>query len=206
MNKSFLILLMLVLSSALNAQLIQLNIDQPDQLVADAGTDTLICKNHSVVLGASVVAYGGSPQYFYSWYPALYLDDPTLANPVCSPEETIIYVLTVTDASGCSSTSYVSVGVDPCLGISTIEQSSIHIYPNPIKDRFRISGLPITSDRLLITLVNQLGQKVYYSEFRSISTLGEIEVSFTEQTPPPGVYFIKLNFGKEYIVKPVQIY
>lgn len=76
------------------------------QCNADAGIDTLIdCNNPSVVLN-------GSGGVLYSWSPANGLDDPNIANPTASPNNTTTYTLTVTGGNGCIQTSDVTVTVD----------------------------------------------------------------------------------------------
>lgn len=63
----------------------------------NAGKDKEILKGNSVLLDAAVT--GGDLQY--KWSPALYLDDPNIANPKASPPEDITYTLTVTAANNC---------------------------------------------------------------------------------------------------------
>lgn len=76
------------------------------QCNADAGNDTVVdCNNPSVVLN-------GSGGVLYSWSPANGLDDPNIANPIASPNNTTTYTLTVTGGNGCTQTSDVTVTVD----------------------------------------------------------------------------------------------
>lgn len=63
----------------------------------NAGSDKEILKGNSVLLDAVVT--GNNLQY--SWSPALYLDDPNIANPTASPPEDITYTLTVTSPNNC---------------------------------------------------------------------------------------------------------
>jgi len=72
---------------------------------ADAGSATPICVGDSVQLTAS----GGT---MYSWAPITGLSNPNIANPMASPPSTTNYVVTVTDANGCSSTDNVLVSVN----------------------------------------------------------------------------------------------
>jgi hypothetical protein len=186
-----------------NAQVIILKSNQPDVLAIDAGSDTLICLTHSTILGGEFTAQGGSGAYFYSWYPNLYLDDHTSANPVCTPEETTTYLLTVTDASGCTSTGYVTVAVDLCLGINDFAQnSSVLIYPNPVSDRMTISGLSNPGKSVRITLLNQIGQTVFEDNFTS-NLNSEITLDKLPDLQP-GVYYIKLSSGDFSIVKTIH--
>jgi hypothetical protein len=64
--------------------------------------DTTIIKGRSVVLGTDLVVFGGSSEYHYSWSPAATLDDSTLFNPLATPIDSTVYILTVTDNLGCS--------------------------------------------------------------------------------------------------------
>lgn len=71
---------------------------------ANAGLDSIICVGETIQLNAS----GGS---IYTWSPALYLDNPAIANPVAKPKSTITYVVTVGDVLGCPKTVNDSVTV-----------------------------------------------------------------------------------------------
>ena len=51
---------------------------------------------------------GGSGTYTYLWEPATYLDDPTSATPICTPEADITYTVTVFDGT----TSITSAPID----------------------------------------------------------------------------------------------
>jgi hypothetical protein len=75
--------------------------------LADAGADQTICP----ALGANVL--GGNPTglttigtgpFTYSWFPGTGLDDSTIANPTVTSTitNTTFYVVTVTDANGCT--------------------------------------------------------------------------------------------------------
>ncbi|MCE3280128.1 MAG: hypothetical protein K0S44_2319 [Bacteroidetes bacterium] len=74
-------------------------------LTADAGTDVSICFGSSTTLNGS----GGST---YSWSPASGLNSTIIANPVATPATTTTYTVTAS-SGGCSSTSSVTVTVDP---------------------------------------------------------------------------------------------
>nr|NQU93334.1 T9SS type A sorting domain-containing protein [Bacteroidota bacterium] len=59
---------------------------------ADPGT---ICQGEASQFSINV--FGGSGNYEYLWEPETGLSDPTIANPVANPEETINYTVTITD-------------------------------------------------------------------------------------------------------------
>ncbi len=47
----------------------------------------------------------------YAWSPVSWLDNPTIADPVARPEKNVNYVVTGTDANGCTSTDTVFIEV-----------------------------------------------------------------------------------------------
>lgn len=80
--------------------------------VANAGSDANIILGNSANLGGSPSASSGTSPYTYAWSPATGLNDATVANPVATPADTTIYVLTITDSKGCSDTDTVIVYVN----------------------------------------------------------------------------------------------
>ncbi|MFC2050667.1 hypothetical protein ACFLTN_05775 [Chloroflexota bacterium] len=82
-------------------------------IIADAGTDQTITSGSSTVIGGSPTASGGTPPYTYSWNPASWLNNPTLANPTASPTTTTTYTVTVTDSKGCTGSDNMTVSVQP---------------------------------------------------------------------------------------------
>ena len=57
---------------------------------------------------AQFVATGGST---YNWTPSTYLDDATVANPLCIPTASTTYIVTATNADGCEDDAQVVVNV-----------------------------------------------------------------------------------------------
>ena len=64
--------------------------------IADAGLDTSVCTGNSVQLNGS----GGIQ---YQWYPATFLNNAFINNPVATPSGTFSYILNVFAANGCRS-------------------------------------------------------------------------------------------------------
>lgn len=62
--------------------------------VVDAGVDSMICQNGSLILQAT-----GAESY--AWSPLVGLSDPQSANPTASPLDPTVYYVTGTDANGC---------------------------------------------------------------------------------------------------------
>ena len=72
---------------------------------ANAGSGTYICEGSNVTLNAT----GGGA---YSWQPSTGLSATNIANPVASPVDSTVYIVTVTDnISGCSANDTVLVNV-----------------------------------------------------------------------------------------------
>ncbi len=58
--------------------------------------DTIVlCEGSSIQLNPL-----GNENYVYNWQPPTFLDDPTAANPIASPETDITYSVTINDANG----------------------------------------------------------------------------------------------------------
>lgn len=75
-------------------------------VIANAGSDAYIHIDQSAQLQAT----GG---IYYSWSPIEGLDNPNIPNPIASPDETTVYIVTVSDDDGCSDTDDVKVEVNP---------------------------------------------------------------------------------------------
>ncbi len=88
-------------------------LSDPDPILVIAGNDVILCAGGTVSLGGSPTASNGSSPYTYSWSPTTSLDDPAIANPTASVTVTTSYIITVTDALGCSNTDTVIVTMDP---------------------------------------------------------------------------------------------
>ena len=64
---------------------------------ANAGRDTVSCNHNPVVIGSNSI-----PGQVYSWSPPTGLNDPTVANPIATPNVTTSYVLSTRhDGGGC---------------------------------------------------------------------------------------------------------
>lgn len=75
----------------------------PENVVAGALPDTIICEGDSVYVNAT----GG---YYYSWYPAENISDPNIANPFLFPDASTTYHVIVSDECT-SDTSEINIQV-----------------------------------------------------------------------------------------------
>lgn len=67
-----------------------------DYPIADTAEDKKTCPRTPIQLGNPA-----QKDYTYSWFPTLYLDNPTTAQPICTPLDDIRYILTIRNAFGC---------------------------------------------------------------------------------------------------------
>jgi hypothetical protein len=85
--------------------------------VVDAGDDVAICPGGSETL--QVKARDGRGPYRFRWTPSEGLNNPEAANPVASPARTTRYVVTVTDALGCSARDSILIRVHPAIAVES---------------------------------------------------------------------------------------
>jgi hypothetical protein len=100
--KAFVVFGLLILGNKIIAQ----------PLTANAGPDQNICDGAGgVTIGGAPTATFGTPPYTYSWAPAFGLSSTTDPNPVATPNSSVTYTLTVTDATLATSMDGIYVGV-----------------------------------------------------------------------------------------------
>ncbi|WP_205942680.1 gliding motility-associated C-terminal domain-containing protein [Pedobacter psychroterrae] len=79
-------------------KVLQVKVIVVESPTVNAGADMEIMNGDEVQLNTEVSNVEGAT---YSWTPTIYLDDPTIANPIASPTDQITYLLTVKSANGC---------------------------------------------------------------------------------------------------------
>ncbi len=67
-----------------------------DYPITDKAEDKKTCPRTPIQIGNPA-----QKDYTYSWFPTLYLDNPTIAQPICTPVDDIQYILTIRNAFGC---------------------------------------------------------------------------------------------------------
>jgi len=90
-----------------------------------AGTNQTICNGGTP---ANLTATGNSSGGLYSWSPSSAFTNPNLQNPNFNPSginATSIYMVTFTDASGCTATDNVTITVNP------VPSVTLSAVPNP---------------------------------------------------------------------------
>ena len=86
---------------------------------ADAGFDWAVCSGTAAPLSAS----GGVS---YSWSPSTGLSATNISNPTATPASSTTYIVTVTDANGCTATDNVVVTIHP-LPTVTVNPSNYNL-------------------------------------------------------------------------------
>ena len=161
--------------------------------ICNADDTTVICVNPnpgfvvsadtSVAHNASVILQTIGDGIFY-WTPANSLSCNPCPNPIASPENNTLYIVTVTNEFGC--TSIDSINVEVYYYQITIPNV---ITPNgdEMNDTFEIVGLPVNS---AITIYNRWGNEL----------LSTSSYKNDWENPVDGVYFYLLNTpdGKFY--------
>ncbi|TAL68726.1 MAG: T9SS type A sorting domain-containing protein [Bacteroidetes bacterium] len=78
---------------------------------ADAGPDLVLCEGQTAQIGR--IPSKGVPPFQYSWQPSAGLNNPNIATPTVSVNDTTTYYLTVTDSLNCVSNDTVEVKIIP---------------------------------------------------------------------------------------------
>ena len=90
------------------------------QMLAEAGPDSSFCTG-----GLISVRLNGSGTGSFSWSPAVYLDNPNIANPVATINNTTKFYLTVTNGTGCSAIDSVTITLNSNPIVRTLKDTSI---------------------------------------------------------------------------------
>ncbi|MBK5285083.1 MAG: hypothetical protein JJE25_06740, partial [Bacteroidia bacterium] len=111
--------------------------------VANAGTDTTLCRNSAYQLNGT--ASGATPPYTYAWTPGTGLSDSTIANPIATVTANITYCLVVTDSFGC-------VSPPDCVDLNVFLPPTLNsppslcaTDPSPLQSTFIVSGAGVGS-------------------------------------------------------------
>ncbi len=203
MNRKYtlLILIGLIWSVSLTAQMITLGYTQAPPLVVNAGNDATLVSGHSVTLGGNPSAVDGNGSYLYLWTPAAGLDDPTKANPKASPVVTTNYVLTVTDAKNCSVQDDVTVTVQTSGIDQTAESVELLAYPNPSHGNIHLE-MNGTSGQVMLRIINSTGVVVHQVCRDANQYLSE---DIDTRQFPRGCYHIIAIYDRKVITRPIII-
>ncbi len=211
MEKNRFVLMKIFLTSIFGILLIQgtksqtvlrLSVNQPSELMVDAGSDATIDVGNNTILGGSPTASGGTGSLTYIWFPPQYVNDETLANPTAQPPGNMTFNITVTDARGCTTTDKILVIVigGTALG-ETKENACLEIYPNPTSGLFTLHLEQVGSTDIYIALINVSGKVVYQDVIRNINGFVTSDVDISGLSK--GSYFLRINGDFEPIYRQI---
>jgi len=126
------------------------------------------------------------------WTPAIYLNNDTIPNPICTPNEDVQYELIVKDDLGCTSTGDVWVKVLKQLQVPNV------FTPNGdgTNDKWQIKNLAAYAD-CVVDIYNRYGQLVYHS----IGYPNEWDGTSKGKQLPAGTYYYIIN--PKTVLKPI---
>jgi hypothetical protein len=113
----------------------------------------------------------------YLWSPAGNLNDPTLANPVVSPDGDITYCVEITDAIGCQASSCMDIAI----GIEEQNnRNEVVFFPNPGNSILSVRGGAALSS---IVITDSAGKIILIEKPKAAQT------SINIASLPDGLYF-----------------
>jgi gliding motility-associated-like protein len=151
-------------------------------IAPSAGPNISIFEEDSTQLMAS----GGS---FFNWFPANYISDPAIQNPVVWPLTTTTYYVSITDVNGCSDTASVLITV--LENILTIVVPNL-LTPNSdgFNDYLSITNIDTYPNNEL-HIFNSYGQVIYQAS----PYTNDWYATFGGSQLPDGTYFYILNLN-----------
>ncbi|TVQ47025.1 MAG: gliding motility-associated C-terminal domain-containing protein [Saprospirales bacterium] len=132
-----------------------------------------------------------------TWRPKELLDNPFVSNPIGFIEETVTFTVVVSDSSGCTDSSTVTVIVEkrPCAPPFVFLPNAFSPNGDGMNDVLYVRGEEIVNIELRI--YNRYGQQIFYSDDQSRGWKGD----FRGEDMPPGVYsyhlVVECTDGKE---------
>jgi len=140
------------------------------------GSDTVLCSNQTLVLGAG------------NW--AAYHWSTGATSQQIAVDSSGVYSVTVTGFSGCVAYDSMLVSFDSCLTIHSYPEPRIVIYSNPFTNGFELNITGVTST-VQLTITNTLGQRIHQAV---LSPDGQT-IHRTVDLPglPAGVYAVTLR-------------
>ena len=150
-------------------------------------TDELLGNDGTIDLTVS----GGTAGYTYVWSPSGSGEDPTgLAAGT--------YMVTVTDANGCTDTLSVTVGSQ--VGISEFGKDAImNIYPNPNTGHFFMSFENVDYSELTVEVYNAVGQLV------TTQSVNQNPIEIDIRAFGAGMYTVKIKDGTRQAARQIIV-
>jgi hypothetical protein len=172
---------------------VEVNINQPDMLKADAGTDINIIEGATVQIGGSPTATCGYGNYTYTWSPSVDLSDAASSNPEATLQNSTVYFVTVTDAMECTSTDSLRVTVSDGTGLlNQAPDFNIKIFPNPNQGKFILEMDNTAALNAAEIIIRDINGKMVYDRITGIHE-GKVYIPVNIPSLLKGNYFIEIN-------------
>jgi gliding motility-associated-like protein len=157
-----------------------ININEPSQLIANAGNDIQVCAGESVVLTANSTG-GTLPIADYIWN-----QNQNSSTIQVSPNVTSTFNLEVTDNNGCKATDIVTITIIPCGDLEIIVPNVFSPNGDGENESYGIQSINAVYQEAII--VNRWGLKMI--ELNSPNSTWDGKIS-NGTDASEGVYFIK---------------
>lgn len=158
------------------------------------GSNTIICAGETTTL----TAHHDWLHYWCYWTPAV--QSNTMSSfadyATISPSVTTTYTVKCYDVDAHLTIAVYTQTVSLCVGILSghLEKMNINFYPNPSKGLIEITGLEKNSE---IEIYNATGTII----FGTISDDEKKQIDLSDYNA--GIYFIKINTGRQEMVKKI---
>jgi gliding motility-associated-like protein len=153
------------------------------QVVVNPLPNIFITKSNNLDCNYSDTRLSATGAVTYTWSPATGLDNPNIASPVASPQETTTYTVTGRDANGCVNTATVLVEITTDRQGPNLVANGFTPNGDGVNDCFGIKYWGVIS-KMEMTIYNRGGQRVFYSTQPTACWDGR----FQGQPQPAGVY------------------
>lgn len=123
-----------------------------ENVSADAGPDRILAFGYPYQMQGN-----STPGVIYNWSPSFGLNDPTLQYPIVSADREITYVLTVSNAAGCTDTDTVSFRYmkGPAIYVATA------FTPNADGRNDVLHFYPVAMDVAELMIFNRWGERIF---------------------------------------------
>ncbi len=133
-----------------------------------------------------LVTQASEPISVYQWAPPASLNQADIASPFASPDTTTPYVLTATNAAGCTATLAVLVEVTEVLFIP----SAFSPNSDGLNDAWIIPNISLFPDNK-VSIYNRWGELVFFSQGYATPWDG----TYRQDRVPPGLYTYQIRTG-----------
>ncbi|WMX12758.1 fibronectin type III domain-containing protein [Aureispira sp. CCB-E] len=142
---------------------------------------------------AYATATGGTPGYTFLW-------DAAANNQTTDTATALIhngtYVVTVTDANGCTDTASIVVNINSLTNIANV--ANLSLFPNPTNANVFVELELVKNTDVQINVTNAIGQLVINKELTNVQSE---KVELNTSILSSGVYMVQFTIGTESITR-----